>query len=172
MNKKNYLLFLLIIITSTICGQKKPTVLKSTITTVGSSTQSVSGKKYIIQQSIGQSGIVGKAKNKNIKASQGFLTNLLSFSIDNSSSTNFEETLDVVISPNPFIDYIKIDFSKKTEKPVYIRVYDTNGKVFTYKKYNATESLTIPMKNFTLGNYLIQIVSGKNKYVKKILKAE
>ena len=93
---------------------KKPMLLKSTITSVGSSTAYVYGDKYTVQQSIGQSGIIGKVKTKNMLISQGFLSNALFFSVQNSDVINFEETLNVVISPNPFIDYIKIDFSSKT----------------------------------------------------------
>ena len=46
---------------------KKPMLLKSTITSVGSSTAYVYGDKYTVQQSIGQSGIIGKVKTKNME---------------------------------------------------------------------------------------------------------
>jgi len=44
----------------------KPMLLKSTITTVGSATSTLlSGKKYKVLQSIGQSGIIGKSEFNN-----------------------------------------------------------------------------------------------------------
>lgn len=58
---------------------KKSMLLKSTITSVGSSTAYVYGDKNVVQQSIGQSGIIGKVKTKNTLVSQGFLSNALFF---------------------------------------------------------------------------------------------
>ncbi|MFT5145698.1 MAG: hypothetical protein ACI9H1_000409 [Polaribacter sp.] len=172
--KQKFLLLILSMLVSATFSQniaaKKPMLLKSTITSVGSSTAYVNGNKYTVQQSIGQSGIIGKVKTKNTIINQGFLSNALYYSINNSDEINFEETLNVVISPNPFIDYIKIDFSSKTRHGIQLRIYDTNGKVFAYKKYKASESIIVPMKNFSIGNYIVHIVSGKNNYVKKILK--
>jgi hypothetical protein len=129
-------------------------------------------KKISVLQSIGQSGIVGKSEFNKTIIQQGFLTNTKYFSIDNSNVVNFEERFDVVVSPNPFIDYIKIDFSSKTKHPINIRIYDISGKTYIYKTYNASESILLPMKNFSLGNYIVHIVSGKNKYIKKIFKAQ
>lgn len=172
MNIIFYPLILFSVITSNTFGQSKPVILKSTITSVGSSTQYISEKKYTIKQSIGQSGIIGKVKNKNTSVSQGFLSNALFFTLNNSNEVNFEETLNIVISPNPFIDYIKIDFSSKTNHSIHLKIYDTNGKVFTYKTYKASKTITVPMKRFSIGNYLVHIVSGKNKYVKKVFKIQ
>tara|TARA_B110000046_G_C12924175_1_gene368510 strand:- start:542 stop:1075 length:534 start_codon:yes stop_codon:yes gene_type:complete len=172
--KRKLLLPILCMLISVTFSQKtaakKPVLLKSTITSVGSSTAFMHENKYTVQQSIGQSGIIGKVKTKNTLIKQGFLSNFLFFSIQNSDVINFEETLNVVISPNPFIDYIKIDFSSKTRYEIQIKIYDINGKTFTYKKYKAAESIIVPMKNFSIGNYIVHIISGENKYVKKILK--
>jgi hypothetical protein len=172
--KRKLLLPILCMLISVTFSQKtaakKPVLLKSTITSVGSSTAFMHENKYTVQQSIGQSGIIGKVKTKNTLIKQGFLSNFLFFSIQNSDVINFEETLNVVISPNPFIDYIKIDFSSKTRHEIQLKIYDINGKVFTNKKYKASESIIVPMKNFSMGNYMVHIISGKNKYVKKILK--
>jgi hypothetical protein len=172
--EKKFLLPILSMLVSVTFSQKtaakKPMLLKSTITSVGSSTAYMYGDKYTVQQSIGQSGIVGKVKTKNTLIRQGFLSNALFFTVQNSDLINFEETLNVVISPNPFIDYIKIDFSSKTRYGIQIKIYDINGKTFTYRKYKAAESIIVPMKNFSIGNYIVQIISGRNKYVKKILK--
>ena len=151
---------------------KTPKLLSSTITSVSSTSNILQNNKVIVIQSIGQSGVIGTKKNNSTSIQQGFLNNAKHYKVDNSKNSDFEEILDLVISPNPFIDFIKIDFSAKTKKPVHIRIYDTNGKVFTYEKYPATEHLIVPMKNFAIGNYIVQIVSGKNKYVKKILKAK
>jgi hypothetical protein len=151
----------------------KALLLKSTITAVGSTSSLViSNEKYRVLQSIGQSGVIGKMEFNNTDVQQGFLTNTSYFSLNNTDIVNFQETFPVVISPNPFVDYIKINFSIKTQHPIHLKIYDISGKLFTNKIYEASESIVVPMKKFSLGTYLVRIVSGKNKYVEKIFKAQ
>lgn len=147
-------------------------VQKSTLTTVGSSTVNTSNNKYNIQQSIGQSSIIGKKNANSIIVQQGFLTSNIYYKVDNSKNNTFNETLDFVISPNPFIDYIKISFAKKTTYDVYIKIYDVTGKIFKSQKYPPTAEIVIEMQRFSIGTYLIQIKSGANTSTKKILKIE
>lgn len=151
---------------------KKYSVQRATLTFVGSTTVYTNNNKYNIQQSIGQTGIIGIKKVKLITVQEGFLNNNISLKLDNTNKNFFKETLDFVISPNPFIDYIKIDFAKKTTHNVYIRIFDINGKVHANKKYNPTDKILISMKNYSLGTYLIEIQSGKISSTNKILKAE
>ncbi|WP_298782186.1 T9SS type A sorting domain-containing protein [uncultured Polaribacter sp.] len=176
MGKFIYLLLIALFVISNVLGQGnnvKPILLKSTVNTIGSSSsKKISNGKYTVYQSIGQSGLVGKAMIKNTTVQQGFLTNIKSFSINNTDEINFQEVLNLVISPNPFVDYIKINFSEKTTNPVYIQVYDINGKVLLNKTYSPTETMTVPMSRFSIGSYIVHIISGQNKFVKKILKTE
>jgi hypothetical protein len=158
----------------TYSQNSKPTVLKATITTVGStSVYSVSNNKsYEIQQSIGQSSIIGTKQITETNVQQGFLTNTKSFTVNNSNTDIIDESLELVISPNPFIDHIKIKFSKETKHDIHLIIYDTNGKVFFSEKYKPTDQLIVPMKFYSLGTYLVRIQSGNNKFTKKILKTE
>ena len=152
--------------------KKEYTLQKSTLTSIGSATIYTGKNRYSIQQSIGQSGIVGKKEVNSITVQQGFLTNNIYLKVDNSKNNSFKETLDLVISPNPFIDYIKIDFSKKTDSDIYIKIYDVNGKVHLSKKYLPSNKIIIPMRRYSLGTYLIQIKSGRSTSTNKILKIE
>lgn len=151
----------------------KAFLLKSTITTVGSSTLSeISDEKYKVIQSIGQRGIIGKEEFNNTIVQQGFLNNTKYFSLKNIDLVNFQESFPVIISPKPFVDYIKIDFSVKTKHPIHLKIYDVNGKLFINETHDASKSIVVPMKKFSIGNYLVRVVSGENKYVKKIFKAQ
>lgn len=169
---KNSVLPLLCVFICNVYSQQitnnKVSIRKSTITSVGSST--VYNSKYSIEQSIGQTGIIGKSDLNSISVQQGFLTNTIYFKIDNSVNEIVEESLDFVISPNPFIDHIKINFSKKTSHDVYIKIYDINGKIHFSSKYLPADKVRIALNNYSMGNYLIQIKSGKNISTKKILK--
>lgn len=151
---------------------KKYSVLKSTQTSVGSSTVYTKTNKFSVQQSIGQSGIVGKKEIHTITLQQGFLNNYLFFKIDNSANNSFKENFDFAISPNPFINHIKIDFLKKTIHPILIKIYDVNGKIHSSNTYTPSDKIIIPLKEYSIGTYLIQIKSGKNIVTKKILKIE
>ena len=166
-------LFIYLFLSHFFCfSQQKPSVIRSTITSVGSATVYTTNDKYRIQQSVGQSGIIGTKKLSNSSVQQGILYNTLNINIKNSNKTIIKETLEFVISPNPFIDYIKIDFDKKTTSDVYIRIFDINGKVFKSEKYQPTDQITIPMIRYSIGTYLIQIKSGENSSTKKILKVQ
>lgn len=91
---------------------EKAVLLKSTITNVGSVTSLViSNDKYKVIQSVGQNGIVGGVELNNMNVQQGFLTNTRHFSIKNGDTINFKEAFPIVISPNPFVDKLKIFFS-------------------------------------------------------------
>ena len=68
--KRKLLLPILCMLISVTFSQKtaakKPVLLKSTITSVGSSTAFMHENKYTVQQSIGQSGIIGKLKTPSL----------------------------------------------------------------------------------------------------------
>lgn len=150
---------------------KNPILLKSTITTAGASgSLVVSGGKNTVLQSIGQSGIVGTAEFGAMEIQQGFLNNVRSFEVNNSKQLEFDQSISLVISPIPFTEYINIDFSTKTQHPVHLKVYDVNGKVFINNSYASTKHIRIPTTKLSVGNYLIHLVSGEKKHVKKIVK--
>lgn len=149
---------------------KSPLLLKSVITSVGSSSVLLKSpsKNYYIQQSIGQSGMIGLAAKNNLYVQQGFLNNAKIIRIDNSSG-DFEK-VDFVVYPNPFIDYVTVLFSENPTEPIQIGVFDITGQLVFTKKYLPSISLTIPIMSLSEGVYVIHVMSGKNKGFKKILK--
>ena len=151
-------------------ASSKYVVKKSTITTVASSNVNIPDKSIKILQSVGQSSIIGTRKVKNYIVQQGFLNNSLLFFINNSNSDFIQEIISFKISPNPFVDFIKIDFAKKTTNDIYISVYDVNGKIIINQKYSPTNEIILPLKRISIGTYLINVKSGNNSSTKKILK--
>jgi hypothetical protein len=147
-------------------------ILKSTITSVGNFASTYIDENYKITQSSGQSGIIGTKKTKSLIVQQGFISNTINFKIDNSKKEVFEEKLDLILYPNPFIDYIKIDFSKKTLHDIQVQIFDINGRFVFSDNYQPTNNIVIPMKNFAVATYLVLIKSGANNYTKKIIKIE
>lgn len=154
-----------------IHSQEKYSVKKSAITFVGSSNYLFESQNYKVVHSIGQSSIIGLQKTTNYTVQQGFINNQLFFNINN-DNTFVREELNFTISPNPFIDYIIINFSKKTAFDIYISLFDVTGKVYLNTKYPATESLQIPLRNLSIGSYLITVRSGMDTKSKKLIKIE
>jgi hypothetical protein len=167
-------ILLFFVVTNSQAQQTKTTILRSAITSVGSTSvyHASMNKNYEIQQSIGQSSIIGQKKIGAISVQQGFLTNSQVFNINNTAVRFIDISLDIVISPNPFIDHVKINFSRKTVQDILIYVYDMNGKVLFSKKYKPTDFVIVPMRYYSLGSYLIHIQSGQRKFTEKLLKTE
>lgn len=145
-------------------------VKKSTITTVASSNVLISEKSLKILQSVGQSGIIRTRKVNNYVVQQGYLNSNLVFLINNSNNEFVQEIISFSIYPNPFVDFIKIDFAKKTKHNIHIKIFDINGKVIVNQTFNPTNEIVLPLKRISIGSYLINVTSGGNSSTKKILK--
>jgi len=114
---------------------------KSVLTSGGSRTVSLAYldaqgtlRKTRIQQSIGQTGVVGLSTTALNSVQQGFLSRVKVFAIDN-SATEFIKNLDLSMYPNPFKDFINIKFSKPTLFPVTIEVFDIRGRLVLEQQF-------------------------------------
>ena len=126
-------------------------------------------KNYYIQQSIGQSGIIGLAAKNNLYVQQGFLNNANIFEINNTTD-DFEKAVSFTVYPNPVVDYVTILFTEKPTVPIQISLYDVRGRLILTEKYLPSISLTVPIRPLSEGVYLLHIISGKSIGSKKILK--
>lgn len=148
-----------------------PLLLKSAITTVGSSSVLLksASRNYYIQQSIGQSGIIGLAEKNNLYVQQGFLNNSKLIKINNTSS-NFKKAVNFTVYPNPVVDYVTILFAKKPTEPIQVSVFAITGELLFTKDYSPSINLTIPIMSLAEGVYVLHVMSGNNKGFKKLLK--
>ena len=162
------LLFLLVIKIYPQQRNSSISLLKSAITTIGSSAVSISNGNYYVRQSIGESGMVGTVDLESTSHQQGFL----SYVIANKADNFVNEIFDLVIYPNPFIEYLKIDFSKTTHEHISVKIYDVLGKIYISKEYLPTDKIKIPTEKLRSGNYLIQIKTGKHTVTQKVFKIE
>jgi hypothetical protein len=138
---------------------------------VGSSSVSLKTptKNYYIQQSIGQSGVIGLATKNNLYVQQGFLNNAKIIEINNSSG-DFEKAVSFTVYPNPVVEYVTILFSEIPTEPIEIGFFDVTGRLVFKEKHPPSIDLTIPVKSLSEGVYLLHIMSGKSIGSKKILK--
>lgn len=134
--KKAYFLiflFVILFISSIPFGNAQSTQLKSnTMTSIGIGTVQV--ENFIVQQSIGQSSVIGSFKIKGIYAFQGFLngtTKIKKFS---------ELPLKIIAYPNSFVSEVNFRFVPGYIKEVLINIFDSNGK-------SVFQGMQIPIKN-------------------------
>ena len=175
MIKELLFIILVLLVIETHSQQTKQTLLKPTISTVGStSVYPISNNiiRYTVIQSIGQSSIIGTKSTGKMDVQQGFLNNSKIFNINNSDKDIIDKSLRLVISPNPFIEYLTLNFSKETKHKIHIHIYDVTRKIILKKEYSSTDNLLIPLKNYSIGTYIIRIQSGNNTFTEKILKTE
>lgn len=150
----------------------KPVILKSTTTSVGSNNTSILNNSYRVIQSIGQTSILGTRNLNNTTVQQGFLTSVKTFKIDNSENLDFEESFNLSLYPNPFVDFVEISFSKKTIYDVNIYIFDLNGKLLNNIVYPPSDKIRIPFNNYQIASYIIKVASGNNVITKQIIKKD
>lgn len=103
--------------------------------------------------------------------------------IDFDGKENFSKTVSVkinianqfaVISPNPFTDFININFQSNRRKIVSVKLFNVDGKEIVSKEILVNEgnnNFKIDhLSNLPVGNYLLQLFSEGQKLVQKIVK--
>jgi hypothetical protein len=103
--------------------------------------------------------------------------------IDLDGKQNFSKTVSVkiknanqavVISPNPFTDFININFQSDKRKLLSIKLFNVNGKEILTKEMTVDKGNNYfkidHLYNLPTGNYLLQFFSEGQKMVQKIIK--
>ena len=171
-----YFLFVVTNVFTQPARNQMPTVLKSVLTQAGSRAVSYEYanadgvvKTTKIQQTIGQNGAVGLSNISNHSVQQGFLNRVKLLNVDN-TTVEFVETMDLIIYPNPFKDFIKIKFSKPTMYPIQIDVFDVRGRLVLNRAFQPSGQITVSMDRLEDASYIIRISSGSSKFLKKLIK--
>lgn len=140
--------------------------LRSAISTGGSTkTFSLQGQQYQMQQTIGQSGVIGLAHNSSYLLRQGFIQPLKG-SINSISA----ETLPLTIYPNPFSGNITVSLSEAVSDFLYVTLYDLNGKIVLIKKYGATRKLNLDVGFLSPAVYIIRVNTTTKYSYSKLFK--
>tara|TARA_B100001758_G_C17981401_1_gene388333 strand:+ start:20 stop:514 length:495 start_codon:yes stop_codon:yes gene_type:complete len=159
------LLLILLFLPFFAFSQSSSNLLRSTISNNGSSVKTIN--KGIVQQSIGQSSLVGLQYTSKYIIRQGFIqpTHLKStLPISN------DVELSVDIYPNPTTDRITLDFREAVTGEVLLSIYDYSGRLIIEESQEAQATLSYSLNSLAPGNYFIQ-VSGSNKaFVTQIAK--
>jgi hypothetical protein len=103
--------------------------------------------------------------------------------IDLDGKENFSKTVSVkiknanqpiIISPNPFTDFININFQSDKRKPLSIKLFNISGKEILTKEMDVDKGNNYfkidHLSNLPSGNYLLQLFSEGQKMIQKIIK--
>ncbi len=139
--------------------------LRSTVSNGGSSKIFISkGHNYYFQQSIGQSSVIGLSQDNNFLLRQGFIQPLK----DSINPIPFE-ILKAIVSPNPFSENLTVSFAEDISDILYLTLYDLNGKIVYFNKYEANQELNLNLHSLAPAVYLIKVnTSTKCFYAKMI----
>ena len=124
-------------------------------------------ERFVIQQSIGQSSVIGLASLVSVNVLQGFIQPDL---LDKILTPDMPAVLDVDIFPNPFDThlYLQFDFVPKTH--VVVSAYDVMGRVVWSNSYASSDQITIEPTSLNYGYYFFKVECNGMQRVEKILK--
>ena len=130
---------------------------------MGSSAQAIQGHGMVVQQSIGQSSVVGVFASATAQISQGFLRGIRVV------SKEIKLPFEVIAFPNSFTDHISFRFTTEHHEQTQVRIYDGLGKLVyevTHQPKNNEVQLNLPY--LAPGVYVAHLRSG-NKFVQSRL---
>jgi len=131
----------------------------ATKVTVGENT-------YYVSQSIGQSSVIGTFTNNSNTILQGFQQP----PIQVKNNLNKNNSLNVVVYPNPINTYVTILFSELSNTVVNTVLYDVTGREVYLKSQDATSTFQVDMSLFSSGIYFLKIFSGGKYFTARLIK--
>ncbi|MCW5518358.1 T9SS type A sorting domain-containing protein [Aureitalea sp. L0-47] len=163
--KRSILIVILIIATTSTWSQE---LVRSTVGVSGASSTVQSGNKtYVVQQSVGQSSVIGLYASDNYALRQGFIQppiRILSVGSEN------KNPIDAVIFPNPFASDVRIVFNESLEGKVEITIYDMLGRVVHTRAMAASKEINLELSFLSSAQYVLLLTSNNREFKANILK--
>lgn len=139
--------------------------LRSTLNTCGSSEIIASdGQKYYVQQSIGQSGIIGLSQNKNFLLRQGFIQPFKA-----PFTVTVPEIPQVKVFRDPFSPHITVLFTEEITDILLITLFDLNGKIVFCNQFEPAQELNLNVGTLAPSIYLLKVNTGTSGFCLKTI---
>lgn len=143
-------------------------LVRQTLSSNGASVNLSGGSdQLVVQQSIGQSSIIGKNESTHTLLRQGFIQAPLGATLIVKLAR-----LDISTYPNPFYDLITIDWSEEHLNEVTVILRESSGKtvlkVENSELYSA--NLTLETNHLSAGSYILQVASENKVFTSKLIK--
>jgi len=140
--------------------------LRSTLSAGGSSgIITANGRQYYLQQSTGQQSIIGISQKQGYLLRQGFIQ-----PINGQYNKTVQETLPVIIYPNPFSSHISVIFPVAPDGHLYVTIYDLAGKIAFFLKYVAAVELDLDLSSLPSSVYIIRVSTTTKYFYSRIIK--
>jgi hypothetical protein len=162
-------LLLLISIVTLSCNRISGQVVvnKRSTLSLGSANQSQTGKSLPIQQSIGQSSVIGIIQSNNYALSQGFIQP--GFGAGENLMSDIDQ-LKASLFPNPLNSDLSIEFSDEISTLIDVEICNVLGKVVFKNQYSASQKLEIDLGSLSNGIYFIKIITANKQLTSKLIK--
>jgi hypothetical protein len=157
------LLILSFVLSVPTFGQHAPQLRRHTVGMAGASIDLHTERKWHIQSTTGQGGVIGTTSDQGLTLRQGFIQPIREF-----SATKVSRELDVIIYPNPSTGIFNIQIS--SEQDAQIEVLDLSGRQLFNTLYKPGKNNMIDLEAFTSGVYLIKISAERQRYNGRIVK--
>lgn len=164
-------LFLLVLLCCVLQQEifaQENSVIRSTTSASGASSIIKDGDKtYLIQQSFGQSSVIGTASSEAYVLRQGFIQpNVLAIVIEKDMPINLELSM----YPNPFNNHISLAFKQEVKNNVAVTVFDILGRQVFTKTYQPLQNIDVRLDKLSSGEYILKAVANQQQFVAKIIK--
>ena len=162
--------FILIILFPLICTEpgsgQVSYKLRSTLSAGGSSgIMTANGRQYYLQQSTGQQSIIGISQKQGYLLRQGFIQ-----PINGQYSKTVQETLQVIIYPNPFSSHMRVTLPVPSDGHLYVTIYDLSGKIAFFRKYEAAREMELDLSYLPSSVYIIRVNTTTKYFYSRIIK--
>ena len=141
--------------------------VRSTVGVNGNSTTTVvSGKQYVVQQSVGQASVIGNHTTQDITVLQGFIQPpiIIEPGLDEDNS------LQAVVFPNPFSSNVQVRFSEEIDAPLSITLYDISGRVVFSKEMAPTREIQLDFDFLSSASYVLSISQANKQFTATLIK--
>jgi len=159
-------LFLISLLSFNLSGIYAQQELKSTIAMQGGA---VANAQFYVSHTIGQAVTAGTSAIDNAKIIQGFEF-MISKSVKDILPTEInKEPLQLIITPNPFINFISVEV-QKAQLPIEIHIFDVLGRLILEKTISKREDNNIDLKHLSQSKYFIQLQTNSQKFSTVLIK--
>jgi len=144
------------------------TIIRSTTGVSGFSKTILTSKwSYIVNQSIGQSSVIGTFDKNGYTIRQGFQQPFLSARIVQPLPEN---NLKATIYPNPFRQSINVSFDDPITKDLFVIISDIMGRIIFSQKLPASQLINLPLDYIPNGIYVLKITAENKQFIANLIK--
>lgn len=163
---KQFIIILAMVLwTGTVSAQE---VVRSTVGVSGTTSEVKKGdQQLVVQQSVGQSSVIGFYTSGNQAIRQGFIQPPIEIL---SVGKTEAPPIDAVVYPNPFASEITVALNEELSQQLEITIYDMLGRVVFEQSKNPDREITIDLSFLSTAQYVLLLSSEEREFKANILK--